>query len=186
MIITLTAYEKSLLLDAARFAIGVKLGVATGRPPKPTPLSDALKTHCGAFVTLTKDDILRGCVGHIIADERLYDTVTDAACLAAFNDSRFDPVTKAEFDDLTIEISVMTPPKAVQTIDEIKLGRHGIIMRKKGRRALFLPKVAEEWEWDIDMTLTQLSLKAGLGKNEWKEGASFEVFEAIVFSEGGV
>jgi uncharacterized protein (TIGR00296 family) len=83
-----------------------------------------------------------------------------------------------------VEVSVLTPPRAVKSAADIVVGRHGIILRKGHRSATFLPQVAPEQGWDRDTTLTHLSRKAGLGPDGWRDGASFKVYEAIVFTEG--
>lgn len=175
--------DRRTLLKAARDAI--KKAV-TGEDLGHTPderLTDSLAKPCGAFVTLTEQGGLRGCVGFVEAERSLYDTVRAAARAAALEDTRFAPVTASELDEIKVEISVLTPPEPVSSHDEIQLSKHGIIMSKEGRRALFLPKVARLQGWDIETTLKHLSVKAGLAPDDWREGARFEVFEAISFSE---
>jgi len=102
---------------------------------------------------------------------------------AAVNDPRFRPVGKAELPLLHYEISALTPPVPVASYKEIVLGRHGMVIEKNGRSAVFLPQVAPEQHWTLEETLTHLSMKAGLSPDAWKEGASWTVFEAIVFEE---
>jgi AmmeMemoRadiSam system protein A len=136
-----------------------------------------------AFVTLKKNSHLRGCIGDVFPQRPLYKSVIVNAINAAFKDRRFPQLREEECEDITIEISALTMPEPVSSYDEIRIGIDGIVFRKDGHSALFLPQVAPEQGWDITQTLTQLSLKAQLPGDAWKEGASFEVFQAIVFSE---
>lgn len=175
--------ERRVLLATARNAIISGFHGHSKTPDIAPEVSESLKTPCGAFVTLTKYGDLRGCIGYVEAEEPLIQTVILAAKAAAFRDTRFLPVTQDEMKDIEIEISVLNPPYPVQSWKEIVIGRHGIIMSKHGRRALFLPHVATERGWDIATTLKHLSMKAGLDPDDWREGASFEVFEAEVFGE---
>ena len=84
---------------------------------------------------------------------------------------------------MTTEISVLTPSVPIGTPEEFIVGRHGIILEKGRHSAVFLPQVAPEQGWDRETTLEHLAMKAGLGRNEWRRGANFSVFEAIVFGE---
>ena len=183
MTFELNQQEKETLLSVARGAIAERLGVpldnATVKPPQQGRLID----KSGAFVTLTMDGELRGCVGHIIADKSLFETVKASARMAAFEDSRFPPLSKSDFTTVSIEISVMSEPRPVASYRDIEIGKHGVILKKNGHSALFLPKVATEQRWDIVTTLTHLAIKAGLASDGWREGANFAVFEAEVFAE---
>jgi AmmeMemoRadiSam system protein A len=142
-----------------------------------------LKRDGAAFVSLHRDGNLRGCIGNLEAVEPLYRNVIHNARNAAFQDPRFMPLTAAELAGLNIEISVLTPPRPIHSVDEFQIGTHGIILTKGQRRAVFLPQVAPEQGWDRETTLTHLSLKAGMGPDDWRRGAKYYVFEAIVFSE---
>ena len=181
----LSETDKRSLLTLARKTIVYSLG--HGRAPSPSDLgiqvSDAMKVPRAAFVTLKKHGDLRGCIGDVLPRQMLYQSVIANAINAAVNDTRFNPVTASECNDLTIEISALTVPKSVVSPDQIRLGTDGVILRKAGQSALFLPQVAPEQGWDIQQTLTQLSRKAGLPGNAWREGASFQVFQAEVFGE---
>jgi uncharacterized protein (TIGR00296 family) len=92
-------------------------------------------------------------------------------------------VTPAELEDIDFEISALSQPRRVDTYNDIEIGRHGMVIHKYGRQAVFLPQVAPEQGWDRAETLTFLSRKAGLPPDAWKEDAEFDVFEAIVFGE---
>ncbi|MBU2502439.1 AmmeMemoRadiSam system protein A, partial [bacterium] len=126
---------------------------------------------------------LRGCIGHMAEDIPLGQVVGAMAIQAAFNDRRFQPVTARELEDLDIEISVLTPFRAVSGPEAVVVGRDGVVLRKGGRSAVFLPQVATEQGWDRDTLLDQLSLKAGLPADAWRSGAQLSVFQAEVFGE---
>ena len=136
----------------------------------------------GVFVTLNDaDGNLRGCIGNILPVAPLAEGIWGRAQDAALNDPRFDAVTADELPTLSFEISVLTKPVKIAGPDEIVIGRHGVVMHKDGRSAVFLPQVAPEQGWDVETMLIHLSMKAGLRPNAWLNGANFEVFEAQVF-----
>ena len=140
-----------------------------------------LSKKCGAFVSLHKHGRLRGCIGHFGEDYPLYEIVAEMARAAAFEDPRFMPVTHNELTDLDIEISVLTPMRRIQSLDEFKLHRHGIYIKKGYRSGTFLPQVADEVNWTKEEFVAHCSQdKAGLGWNGWRD-AELYVYEAIVF-----
>ena len=139
------------------------------------------KAKCGAFVSLHKQGRLRGCIGHFGEDVPLYEIVAEMARAAAFEDPRFQPVTHDELDDLDIEISVLTPMRRIQSLDEFQLHKHGIYIKKGYRSGTFLPQVADEVNWTKEEFVGHCSQdKAGLGWDGWKD-AELYVYEAIVF-----
>jgi MEMO1 family protein len=182
---SLTRKDKQDLLLLARRTIEFYL--QNDREPTPEQLgvtvTDAMKVSRAAFVTLKKNSDLRGCIGDVLPRQALYKSVIANAINAAINDWRFTPVTKDELSSIKIEISALTVPQPIISYNLIRLGTDGIILRKDGYSALFLPQVAPEQKWTIEETLTHLSLKAGLPPDGWKKGASFEVFQAEVFGE---
>ena len=182
----LTEEERKQLLDLARKSIVYFLQVR--RAPRVSDLgitiSDTMRGPRAAFVTLKKDSQLRGCIGDIFPRQPLYKSVIVNAINAAVNDRRFLPVTSDEFSDITIEISALTAPEPVASPDKIRIGIDGVVLNKNGRSAVFLPQVALEQGWDLNKMLTQLSRKAGLEVDGWKDGANFLVFQADVFGEG--
>ena len=144
-------------------------------------LNSTLKQRCGAFVSLHKHGHLRGCIGHFGEDYPLYEIVAEMARAAAFEDPRFMPVTRDEQDDLDIEISVLTPMRRIQSLDEFELHRHGIYIKKGYRSGTFLPQVADEVNWTKEEFVGHCSQdKAGLGWDGWRD-AELYVYEAIVF-----
>lgn len=175
--------EKAELLRLARAAIRARLTGEKADVAAKAGLTATLERDGAAFVSLHLDGRLRGCIGNLVAEEPLYLNVVHNAVSAAFRDPRFLPLTAGEFDRIGIEISVLTPPRKIPSLAQFVIGRHGIILAKHGRRAVFLPQVAPEQGWDVETTMTHLALKAGLKADDWKRGATYEVFEAIVFHE---
>ena len=181
--------DKRNLLQLARETL--MFAVKYRRPPSvaqlDVPITPGMRQKMGAFVTLHKQGQLRGCIGEIIPRRPVYEAVMSQAINAGLNDGRFEPVGPAEMDDLDFEISAYAdPPRPVASYDDIVLGRDGIVLEKGRCSALFLPQVAPEQGWDLETTLSHLALKAGLPRDAWKQGASFSVFEAIVFGEHDV
>ncbi|MCD4680829.1 MAG: AmmeMemoRadiSam system protein B [Bacteroidales bacterium] len=175
--------EKIKLLEIARETITTYL------LDKKTPfvaeneLSDNLLLHCGAFVTLNKDHRLRGCIGRFTADIALYKVIQEMSIAAATQDRRFPNVSTKEIEMLEIEISVLTPLKKIESIDEIEMGKHGIYIKKGYASGTFLPQVATETGWSKEEFLGHCARdKAGLGWDGWRE-ADIYIYEAVVFSE---
>jgi len=138
----------------------------------------------GVFVTLKKRGDLRGCIGQILTDTPLIETIRSMAIASAFSDNRFPSLNHSEMDKIEIEISVLSIPKAVDSYNSIKIGRDGIILECGYNSALFLPQVAIEQKWDLQTTLSHLSMKAGLSSNSWQsDNCKFKTFTAIYFSE---
>ena len=175
--------EKRMLKDIALQSIRDSLdgkGIAEVNSSLFT-LNSSLKEKCGAFVSLHKQGRLRGCIGHFGEDVPLYEIVAEMARAAAFEDPRFMPVTRNELDDIDIEISVLTPMRRIQSLDEFQLHRHGIYIRKGRRSGTFLPQVADEVNWSKEEFVAHCSQdKAGLGWDGWRD-AELYVYEAIVF-----
>ncbi len=140
----------------------------------------------GAFVTIHKQGRLRGCIGNIIGRGPLYLTVRDMAIAAAINDPRFKPLEKEELTKIDIEVSVLSKPWRIKNVDEIQMGRHGVIVRRgPSNQGIFLPQVATETGWTKEEFLNQLcSQKARLPADCWKDPKTqIDIFTADVFSE---
>jgi AmmeMemoRadiSam system protein B/AmmeMemoRadiSam system protein A len=147
-------------------------------------LTPLLKEKAGVFVTLKKSGELRGCIGTIVGVEPLWEGVRKNALNAAFNDYRFSSLKENELKKIEMEISVMTPLQKIDDYKKIRLGTDGVIIRKYGRQAVFLPQVATETGWGLDMFLGRLCMKAGLPFDAYKsEGMEFFIFQAMVFGE---
>jgi len=174
--------EKKLLLKVARKSISSKFG-ATNLPQFDPAVYPKLKETLGAFVTLTINKSLRGCIGYIIGQKPLFETVVEAAKQSAFSDPRFPQLTKEELEKVKIEISVLSHFTPIDNYDEIEVGKHGLLL-DEGGRAVLLPQVATEHNYDRSQFLTSLCHKAGLYGEYWKERVlKLKVFTALVFSE---
>lgn len=174
-----SAEERRLLLRLAHEAIGAAL---RGCSPELAPPSPHLAEARGAFTTLHLHERLRGCVGFVQPLRTLYQTVAETAIAAAFNDPRFDPVSEEEARLLKIEISVLSLLRPI-TLEEIEVGRHGLVVTHRFQRGLLLPQVALEHGWDREMFLAETCQKAGLAVDAWRHGATLEGFTAEVFGD---
>ena len=178
---SLSDEEKDMLKKIAYESIKDSLdGKNIAQPALNSKLS-ALNCKCGAFVSLHKQGRLRGCIGHFGEDVPLHEIVAEMARAAAFEDPRFPPVHREELGDIDIEISVLTPMRRIQSLDEFQLHKHGIYIRKGYRSGTFLPQVADEVNWTKEEFVGHCSQdKAGLGWDGWRD-AELYVYEAIVF-----
>lgn len=178
-----TNEEVNLLFSIARNSIQKMLYENKKLTIDPSTVPPDLKKGMGAFVTLNINRNLRGCIGQFTSDEPLYEVVNRMAVAAAFEDDRFEPLSKDEFSKVQIEISVLGPLKKIKNISEIVLGRHGIYIRKGFRSGTMLPQVATGNHWTVEQFLGYTSRdKAGLGWNGWKD-ADIYVYEAVVLEE---
>ena len=178
----LTDDEKDLLLSTARQSILSVLNEST-KPAIDYSAYPLLKLKLGAFVTLKINEQLIGCIGYIVAMGPLFDTICETARSAAFNDPRFNPLTREKFDKIKIEISVLSPLEPIANYDDIETGKHGILL-DEGGRAVLLPQVATENNFDRAQFLTALCHKAGMYGEYWKERVlKIKIFTATVFSE---
>jgi uncharacterized protein (TIGR00296 family) len=142
----------------------------------------------GVFVTLTKDGMLRGCIGHPYPDSPLVSAIIDSAISAATRDPRFPPVRNSEMKDISVEVTVLTQPERIdappQKLPElIEIGRHGLIVKKGFYQGLLLPQVAPENDFDQIDFLNNTCMKAGLSPDAWLSGAEVYWFEGQIFKE---
>ena len=179
----LSLVQKKKLLNIARNTI--ETFVKTGKAPDVKSTDARLNEIQGAFVTIRKHGALRGCIGSIIGQEPLYETVRDMAVAASSKDPRFTPLTMAELNGIDLEISVLSKPRQVKDPSEIQLGKHGVIVSAGNHQGIFLPQVATETGWSKEEFLSQLcSQKAGLPPDAWKDpNTALYVFTADVFAE---
>jgi len=182
----ITKEDKEELLSLARITLKVFLQNGTLLKQNPSNHLSHLMMNAGAFVTLRDSGRLRGCIGRFSSTVPLYRLIQELAVESAIHDSRFEPVKYNELDHLTIEISVLTPLKKIDSPDELILGKHGILVKKGSRSGTFLPQVASETGWNRDEFLGHCSRdKAGLGWDGWKQAELF-IYESIVFSEDSI
>ncbi len=178
----LSEEEKKILLQVARQSIEEEFGLASVNLDQ--NFSERLNEKCGAFVTLSINGELRGCIGYVISEKPLFETVYEVAKKSAFEDPRFYPLTAEELRHIEIEISVLSKPKTISSIDEIEIGKHGLIVQKGPFHGLLLPQVATKYNWTTEEFLEHTCLKAGLSKHDWKNSATkIQTFTATVFSE---
>ncbi len=176
--------DKKYLLKLARETITQYVRKGTTPEVDDSHLSMTVKTPCGAFVTLTKDHKLRGCIGRFDPDEPLWKVVQSMAISAATKDFRFSPVLPVEINQLEIEISVLTPLKRIKSIDEFILGEQGIYIKKGDLHGTFLPQVAKSTGWSKDELLGHCAQeKAGIGWDGWKT-AELYTYEAVQIKDG--
>lgn len=174
--------EKRHLLKLARDTITEYVG--RGRVPEFETSSPDLLKRQGAFVTIKRQGMLRGCIGRFSpVSEPLYKIVQKMAIAAATQDTRFRPMSRSETSDMTLEISVLSDLKEIDDIDEIQVGVHGLEIAKGPYRGVLLPQVATEHGWDRKTFLEQTCRKAGLPQNAYITGAKIYVFSAQVFGE---
>jgi AmmeMemoRadiSam system protein A len=175
--------EKKILLSAARNSI-LSLFEKVKIEAPDYEKYPVLKSHAGAFVTLTEHKQLRGCIGYIIGGQPVFKTVCDAAIQAAIHDPRFSPIREEELKIISIEISILSEPFPLNSYDEIELGKHGLILEERGRRGLLLPQVPIEHKMNKEEYLEAICQKSGLHRSYWREKElKLKGFTATVFSE---
>jgi AmmeMemoRadiSam system protein B/AmmeMemoRadiSam system protein A len=181
--ISFTKDEKERLFEIAKTSIRSALYSDKKSKPDEGTIPVKLKSPYGAFVTLKINGALRGCIGRFISAEPLYEVVRLSALSSAFEDPRFNPLTREEYGKTTIEITVLGPLKKIRSIDEIVLGRHGIYIKKDSRSGTMLPQVAIENHWSVEEFLGYTSRdKAGIGWDGWKSAEIF-IYEGVVLED---
>lgn len=174
--------DQEWLLGLARSTIRASLDGK--RPPDDPPEPGPLTEIRGAFVTLTIDGVLRGCIGHVIGADPLWLSVRANAINAAFRDPRFSPLSAPEFEAIEIEISALTPLRKISSPGEIVIRRDGLVIERGLNRGLLLPQVAERYDWSPEEFLDQTCRKAGMKPGCWRnDSAEISAFSAEVFGE---
>jgi len=174
-----SAQERVTLLQLAHEAIATHLD---GRELDITPPTPHLAAQRGAFTTLHLAGQLRGCVGYVFPAYSLYRTVAETAVAAAFQDTRFYPLSREEAPGVKVEISVLSPLQKIGA-EDVEVGRHGLVITFGLRRGLLLPQVPVEHGWNRETFLQQTCVKAGISPDAWQRGATIEAFTAEVFGE---
>ncbi len=155
----------------ASFARDVLVAAVGHLDPRrvPAPPREA-QPHGGVFVTLHQHRRLRGCMGTLDTDLPLAEAVRQAVLSAALHDPRFPPVGVQELAELDLEVSVLSRPEPMRGLDELILGRHGVLVRRGPQRGLFLPQVAVEHHLDRETFLSRCcDEKAGLPADAWRQ-----------------
>jgi len=176
-----TPEERRLLLAVAHVSIESAFENDNQTWDPPSPHLEELR---GAFTTIYLDGQLRGCVGYVFPVVSLYRTVAETARAAAFEDTRFTPVTREEAPQLEVSLSILSPLRPI-TASEVEVGKHGLLISQHGYRGLLLPQVPVEHGWDRVTFLEQTCRKAGLPLDAWQRGATIEAFTAEVFGDEG-
>lgn len=171
--------EQSQLLHLAHESI---LSALENRDIPLDPPTPHFAEPRGAFTSLYLHSQLRGCVGYVLPISSVYRAVADTARAAAFQDTRFYPVTISEARELQIELSILSSPQPIKP-EEVEIGRHGLLISMGGYRGLLLPQVPVEHHWDRETFLEQTCRKAGLASDAWRKGATIDAFTAEVFGE---
>ena len=182
----LSTEDRRLLLQLAREALRAHLE-RTSLDLRPYQGRESLRQPAGAFVTWKIEGDLRGCIGNVVATGPLFEAVASNAVSAATRDPRFSAVSREEAGELELEISVLTPMTVVDELDEIEVGRDGLMVQLGGRAGLLLPQVASEYGWDRQQFLEHTCMKAGLPPDSYKDPrCRVEKFSAEVFDESTV
>ena len=181
--------EGKYLLGVAREAIKNRLSNIEEPQIKWKEIPEKFQARLGTFVTVTIEDNLRGCIGHIIPREALIEGIKENAINAAFKDPRFHPLTKEEFNRIEIEISILTSPEelfytdAEDLLKKLRPGIDGVIIKKGFYEATFLPQVWEQLS-EKEEFLSHLCLKAGLSSDSWKkEKLHISTYQVQAFEE---
>lgn len=179
----ITGKEKDNLFSIARNSIRSKLYEDKTYLVDEKNVTGNLRNAYGAFVTLKINGELRGCIGRFVSADPLFKVVEVSALSSAFDDPRFAPISKEEFDKLEFEITVLGPMKRINNINEIVLGKHGIYIKKDYRAGTMLPQVAIENKWTVEQFLGYTARdKAGIGWDGWKD-AELYIYEGLVLEE---
>ncbi len=183
--------QSKILLRMARESIGERLGISSTTPKKDLEKDNTafLDNKQGLFVTLHKRGELRGCIGTIEPVKPLRQGICDNALFAAFNDTRFSPLTLGEFHEVDIEVSLLSIPEPLEftttedLLGGLKPGIHGVIIKKESASATFLPQVWEQLP-EAEEFLSQLCMKAGLSSIAWKnKGIAVYTYSVQCFAE---
>jgi len=178
----LTETEKKLCLQIARTTIAHKFQLSP--ETLECPQNEVFQQKFGLFVTLHKNGDLRGCIGYIQPYMPLYEALQELAISAAFKDNRFPPLRKDEFDQIDIEISILSPLFLVNSTEEIEVGRDGIFLQGRYGSGLLLPQVATQYGWDTSTFLAQTCRKAGVSESALKDPQTkIFRFQAEIFGE---
>jgi hypothetical protein len=178
----LTEDEKRELLRIARATL--KEFLLTGRIPPGAPHRKSLTDPAGVFVSLSEHGKPRGAIGTLAAERPIFKTIQEMAVAAGSRDPRAKPVKLDELENIVIEISVIGPESPIKGPSEIEVGRHGVSVAARGKRAIFLPQAVAAEGWTAEQALGKTAEKAGLPADAWQDAdAQLAVFTAQVFDE---
>lgn len=175
--------EKNQLLEVAKLALNDAIKKKERVSIDGAKIYPKLQEKLGAFVTLYKNGNLRGCIGRFEPDQALYEVVVDMAISSALHDTRFNKVSTHELDAITLEISVLTPRKKINSIDEVVVGKHGIYVQYGSKNGTYLPHIATQMHWNAKEFVEHCALEKALIKQENLQDIEIFVYEAIVIEE---
>ena len=141
------------------------------------------------YVTSSKKEYLRGCIGFPLPEKPLYQGVVEAAIAAATEDPRFPPLDRQELNNIVFEVSVLTSPQQISVSPaeygkEIEIGRDGLMLQWRFGSGLLLPQVPVELKWNVEEYLANICYKAGAPPDVWLDPSSkLYKFQAVVFKE---
>ena len=178
----LTRTEATILLKIAREAI---IHQVKNIDYSPMPREEkALNQHSGCFVTITQEGHLRGCIGNFQSQQPLFREVATMAVAAASQDPRFQPMSRDELDNFSLEITILSPLEKIDDTNLIEVGTHGIYIVKGHNHGVLLPQVATEYGWDRETFLRQTCVKAGLPEDSWQlPDAEIYIFSGLIIHE---
>ena len=184
----LSPAEQKELMDIAWKSIRrtVRRNGAEGsqKHPKSVSSESMLSQPAGAFVSLYNNGELRGCLGVIVSETSLAETVFQLAGRSATEDPRFPAVTEDELNDIQIEISVLSSLREITAIEEIQVGKHGLFIVAGMYRGLLLPQVAVKHRWNVNQFLEETCVKAGLPRDQWKHAeTNIYIFSAQIIEQ---
>ncbi len=186
---SISDYDGHTLVKTARTAVTeyLKTGIKISLPDE---FRTKFSFNSGVFVTLSKGEELRGCIGFPTPDRKLYQSLLDAAIASATEDPRFLPVSYDELNKVSFEVTVLTPPEVIKVQNpseypsRIKVGRDGLIVKWEFGSGLLLPQVPVEYGWNEEEFLAHTCQKAGAPKDHWRQKSTMILrFEGIVFKE---
>ena len=155
---------------------------------KPTDYPIELDEKLGVFVTLNKNNQLRGCIGYPEPIKSAIDATLEVSISAAFNDPRFKELRPEEYDNLEFEVTILTKPELIkvthpnQYLDEIEIGHDGLIIQKGYAKGLLLPQVASENLFSEEEFLEHTCMKAGISADSWMdENCDVYKFQGQIF-----
>lgn len=178
---TIDDSQQKCLLAIARNRIEHELG---GADLLPLPEDGVFGKRSGVFVSVSVRRRLRGCIGTIEGERQLANEISNMAKAAAFTDPRFNSIQTEDLDDLSIEISVLSPLRSVSGAEDIRIGDDGLVIERGDQRGLLLPQVAAERGWDAETFLGYTCDKAGLDADAWRDpDTEIFAFTAIIFAD---
>jgi AmmeMemoRadiSam system protein A len=155
--------------------------VKNGSVPEVVMNNKRLRANGATFVTIkTEEGMLRGCIGNIQPTMPLYQSVIHNAVSASSRDTRFQPMKETDLEGIEVEVTILSPLEPLKNKKAVEIGRHGLYLVKDYRSGILLPQVPVEQGWDRITFLKQVSRKAGLSEDAWKEADLYSFTAEII------